>query len=76
MSSVELIHVFGLCLELNLLGIESTNDPKCLGNNHGCLEGLEMKIEGKKLRTPLYRGWGTAPPIVALGRRASQSPQT
>ncbi|WMV32531.1 hypothetical protein MTR67_025916 [Solanum verrucosum] len=29
--SVDLIHVSGLFFELKLLGIEGTNDPKCLG---------------------------------------------
>ena len=31
MPSVDLIRVTGFFFELNLLGIEGTNEPKCLG---------------------------------------------
>ena len=31
MPRVDLIHIFELFFESNLLGIEGTNDPKCLG---------------------------------------------
>ena len=40
MPSVNLIHISGLFFELNLLGIEVTNDPKCLGKEPRKLRGF------------------------------------
>lgn len=38
MPSVDLICVYELFIELNILGIQVTNDPNFWGNNHGSLE--------------------------------------
>ena len=50
MPSVDLIHVFELFFELNLLDIEGINDQKCLGKETWKIIWLRDKNGGEKSR--------------------------
>ena len=59
MPSVDLNRVSELFVRLNILGIEGTNDPKCLAKNHGCLEVLEnIYLEEKSQKMSVCSAFG------------------
>ena len=74
MPRVDLIHVSRFFFELNLLGIEVINDPKCLEKYSWKFRGLRDKNGGEKLRTPRYRGWSVAPPTTPKRQSLSVGP--
>ena len=53
MHSIGLVRVSALFYKLNLLGIEASNNPKCLGKEKWKFRDFRDENGGKKLRTPL-----------------------
>ena len=89
MPLVVFIRVSGLFYESKLFGIENFSDLKCfLGNIHGILDGLELKIREEKsksrltdlgaprlpnpLKTGSDRPWHSAPPKAPQTRYVHQ----
>ena len=61
MPSVDLIRVSRLLFELNLLGIEGTNDPKCLAKELWKFRVFRDEKRRRKVEFFWGKGWGVTP---------------